>query len=348
MKNYFLILLPILFTLAGCSPGELYKCKGLPTKGAQFFSLHFISDKEGYLVGNIAHLEEGIGWSLARSSTYTSTDSTEGVVYKTTDAGKNWVKVNSNMGTRYAEAVINIEDNQLYILTRDDERYISSTIIKLSLTDYSNITSASFNNADKIWLNGHNISFTVNDSVARLYTLNARLNFIDTIEIADYVMEAGGNGRLNFALVSGFSRYLVEIENKHIKQLHLLRDSYTFTLLNDSMLFAVGPGTTYGNMNEPDAISYNINTGKITPINIFEHPVTVEKILVSGNNVAAIAGNRAWMGGYCYDLYYSTNQGKTWKKKLVNDSYMSIASLYGNTLYIYEGGAIMKKIELGD
>jgi len=338
-----LILINSLFLLLfGCKDeANMIKCKGIPDVNQAFSYMYFKTENEGYLFGTYTEYAELSEKELENPNNIPKTTD-EANIYKTTDGGKNWVKINSSLNYSYFNIATQLNDG-IYILRNDVREDYKFSIANFSVKkgDVENYTNT--NPISAIWSNDNKVFYTNNRGTIKLYSLDKNQN-LDSIGIENYALRGLSINNKSYAIYSsGETSYFgsVDEENKEIK----LSITPKSMVKQDENTILIA-GNTLTDENEISLISYEPNTQQSRAIKKFKNYSIVENLQSNDKAIIGFIGNIK--GAFTeYDLLYSLDKGKTWQiKKLEEPNYVRPSCLINNIVYIYSGGARMQKIVL--
>lgn len=87
--------------MLGCKDeSNMIKCKGIPDVNQTFSYMYFKTDNEGYLFGTYTEYGELSEKELENPNNIPRLID-EANIYKTTDGGRNWIKINSSLNYSY-------------------------------------------------------------------------------------------------------------------------------------------------------------------------------------------------------------------------------------------------------
>lgn len=336
LLNSFILL------LFGCKDeANMIKCKGIPDVNQAFSYMYFKTDNEGYLFGTYTEYEELSEKELEDPNNIPkSTD--EANIYKTTDGGKNWVKINSSLNYSYFNIATQLDDG-IYILRNDVRKDYKFSIANFSIKkgDVENYTNTKPISA--IWSNDNKVFYTNNRGTIKLYSLDKNQN-LDSIGIENYALRGLSINNKSYAIFSsGEASYFGSVDEEN-KEIELSITPKSMVKKDDNTILIAG--NTLTDENEILLISYEPNTQQSRVINKLKNYSIIENLQSNDKAIIGFIGNIK--GAFTeYDLLYSLDKGKTWQiKKLEEPNYVRPSCLIDNIVYIYSGGARMQKIVL--
>ncbi len=327
--------------LFGCkNEVDMIKCKGIPDVNQAFSYMYFKTENEGYLFGTYTEYEELSEKELENPNNIPkSTD--EANIYKTTDGGKNWEKINSILNYKYFD-IATVFNNAVYILRSDEredfkfniEHFDVETEEVKNLLNTKPVVSAIWNNENKIF-------FTNNRGSIKLYSLDKNQG-LDSIGIENYALQGLSINNKSYAIFSSSETSYFGSVDKENKEIKLPIIPSCITKQDDNNILIAGETKT--DDNEISLVSYNVNTKQSKTIKKFKGYSIVDYLQSNDKAIIGFIGN---IKGFFveYDLIYSLDKGNTWKIRTLDESnYVRPSCLIDNILYIYSGGARMQKI----
>ena len=121
----------LLLLLLGCKDeSNMIKCKGIPDVNQTFSYMYFKTDNEGYLFGTYTEYAELSEKELENPNNIPRLID-EANIYKTTDGGRNWIKINSSLNYSYFNICTQL-NGYVYILRNDVRRDYNFSIAVFS------------------------------------------------------------------------------------------------------------------------------------------------------------------------------------------------------------------------
>lgn len=329
----------------GCSTKnnkvDIYSIGGIPDENQSFSYLYFKNQNEGYLFGTIRTFEENNDTKIDTDSEKTNLIE-QANIYKTTDGGRNWELINSKNNFSYFE-MATVFENSICILRNDNSEDFKFNILKLNLLDNSTFVSKEIRPLSVIWNNGRNIHYTSNRNNIKLYSLNEKLNSIDSFFINDYAISAIYFKNTHYAVFSNKENtYFGKVNKEKILNIDLNITPKYLTIQDENKIIIVG--NEKFNNNGIKLVSYDISNGDKKVVAEFKGYSIIQDFQSNNKVICGFIGNidKSFIK---YDLLYSIDKGNTWKiQKLKEDSYIRPNSLNDSTFFIYSGNNMIQKV----
>lgn len=338
-----LILLNSLFLLLfGCKDeANMIKCKGIPDVNQAFSYMYFKTDNEGYLFGTYTEYEELSEKELEDPNNIPkSTD--EANIYKTTDGGKNWVKINSIRDYSYYNNSF-INGNAILIKIIDSKEILKCNLVNFDIsTNKINRLNYNFERMGEIWSNDiKTFVNSKNNGINYIYSVTSDFKKVDSVAIKEVFKDKVIHFRNDFYVLT-WDNHLYNITKQKRDKLSIIPKNIVKQDENTILI----AGNTIKDDNEISLISYEPNTRQSRAIKKFKNYSIIENLQSNDKAIIGFIGNIK--GAFTeYDLLYSLDKGKTWQiKKLEEPNYVRPSCLIDNIVYIYSGGARMQKIVL--
>jgi len=338
-----LILLNSLFLLLfGCNDeANMIKCKGIPDINQAFSYMYFKTENEGYLFGTYTEHEELSEKELEDPNNIPkSTD--EANIYKTTDGGKNWVKINSIRDYSYYNNSF-INGNAILIKIIDSKIILKCNLVNFDIsTNKISRLNYNFERMGEIWSNEIKISVnSKNNGINYIYSITPDFKKVDSAAIKEVFKDKVIKFRNEFYVLT-WDNHLYNIVKQQRDKLPI--NAKNIVKQDENTILIAGNNPTYE--NEISLISYEPNTQQSRVIKKFKNYSIIENLQSNDKVIIGFIGNIK--GAFTeYDLLYSLDKGKTWQiKKLEEPNYVRPSCLINNIAYIYSGGARMQKIVL--
>jgi len=334
-NSLFLILL-------GCKDEHsLINCKGIPNLNQAFSYMHFKTDNEGYLFGTYTEYEELSEKELEDLNNIPRATS-EANIYKTTDGGENWVKINSVANHSYFNIATQLND-EIYILQNDVSKDYKFSIAKFCMKNENIENFKNTKPISAIWSNYNKLYYTNNRGIFKLYALDNEQN-LDSLIIENYALSGLS---LNDSIFSIFSNkettYFGRI-NEESKEIPLPIIPKSMTLQDGKTILIAGKSIT--NKNEISLVSYDLRLNQPMLVKKFKDYSIIENLQSNDKVIIGFIGNVKGVFTE-FDLLYSLDNGRTWQiKKLEEPNYVGPSSLIDNIVYIYSGGSRIQRIVL--
>jgi len=336
------MILSSLFLLISCKKSEtIYTCNGIPDRNQAFSYMYFKTEKEGYLFGTLTTYEELTDQELENPN-HIPDSSYEANIYKTTDGGKNWVKIDSILSYRYFD-IATVFNNDVYILRIDEREDFKFNITQFNILNYKVKKLKDINPISSLWNDNKKVFFTNNENNnIKLYSLDNKQR-VDSAKIKDYALFGLSLKSMSYAIFSDQERtYFGDINKNHEIKLPIIPVNFAKQDKNTILI----AGYTMNDDNEISLVSYDVNTKQSKTIKKFKSYSIIRNLQSNDKAIIGLIGN---IKGFFteYDLLYSLDKGKTWKiKKMEESNYVSPSCLIDNIVYVYSGGARMQKIVL--
>ena len=208
----------LLLLLLGCKPeSNMIKCKGIPDVNQTFSYMYFKTDNEGYLFGTYTEYAELSEKELENPNNIPRLID-EANIYKTTDGGRNWIKINSSLNYSYFNICTQL-NGYVYILRNDVRKDYNFSIAVFSIEKGYIEKIIKTKPISAIWNNNSKVFYTNNRGPIKLYSLDKNQN-IDSIDIENYALQGIGINEKSYAIFSsGETSYFgsAEKENNEIK-----------------------------------------------------------------------------------------------------------------------------------
>ena len=122
MKRNKVLILLIIFISVNCTQNsnfkrELIQANGMPDVDQDFSFMHFINVDEGYLFGTLSIWSDTSNEQIENSNKKNHFTE-EANIYKTTDGGKNWIKIDSINNCSYSKNAT-YYDGSIYIYLKN-------------------------------------------------------------------------------------------------------------------------------------------------------------------------------------------------------------------------------------
>lgn len=320
----------------------MIRCKGIPHVNQAFSYMYFKTENEGYLFGAYTRHEKLSAEELENPNNIISKSTYEANIYKTTDGGNNWVKINSSLNHSYFDIATQL-NNGIYILREDVREDYKFDIIYFNIKNEDVKSIRNVKPISAIWNDNDTVFFTNNTGSIKRYSLDENQN-LDSIGIENYVLRGLSINNKSYAIYSSIETSyfgIVDEENKEIK-LSIIPKSIV-KQDEGNILIA---GNTLMDNNEVSLISYEVDTQQLRVIKKFRNYSIIKNLQSNDKVIVGFIGNITGVFTE-YDLLYSLDKGKTWQiKKLEESNYVRPSCLINNIVYIYSGGARMQKIVL--
>lgn len=338
-----LILLNSLFLLLfGCKDeANMIKCKGISDVNQAFSYMYFKTENEGYLFGTYTEYEELSEKELEDPNNIPkSTD--EANIYKTTDGGKNWVKINSIRDYSYYNNSF-INGNAILIKIIDSKEILKCNLVNFDIsTNKINRLNYNFERMGEIWSNDiKTFVNSKNNGINYIYSITPDFKKVDSAAIKEVFKDKVIHFRNDFYVLT-WDNHLYNITKQKRDNLSIIPKNIVKQDENTILI----AGNTIKDDNEISLISYEPNTQQSRAIKKFKNYSIIENLQSNDKAIIGFIGNIK--GAFTeYDLIYSLDKGKTWQiKKLEEPNYVRPSCLINNIVYIYSGGARMQKIVL--
>lgn len=332
----------LLLLLLGCKDeSNMIKCKGITDVNQTFSYMYFKTDNEGYLFGTYTEYAELSEKELENPNNIPRLID-EANIYKTTDGGRNWIKINSCLNYSYFNICTQL-NGYVYILRNDVRRDYNFSIAVFSTKKGYIEKIIKIKPISAVWNDNSKVYYTNNRGSIKLYSLDKNQN-IDSVDIENYALQGIGINEKSYAIFSsGETSYFgsAEKENNEI-ELSIMPKSIV-SQENNTIIIA---GNTLSDANEISLISYEPYAHRLRVIKKIKNYSIIENLQSNDKATIGFIGNIK--GAFIeYDLLYSLDKGKTWQiKKLEEPNYIRPSCLINNIVYIYSGGARMQKIVL--
>jgi len=344
MKRNKVLILLIIFISVNCTQNsnfkrELIQANGMPDVDQDFSFMHFINVDEGYLFGTLSIWSDTSNEQIENSNKKNHFTE-EANIYKTTDGGKNWIKIDSINNCSYSKNAT-YYDGSIYIYLKNSIKNYTNSLLRFKIADSSiTVLKYNFERIGEIWINENKICIIyTNNDISKILVTNRDLKKIDSICI-DKSFRSNILSVMNQSVVLTYYNQLYNItKNRRINFTDSLF-SYITVKNNSEILILVHKN------NNINILAVNIITNKLKRIGRIPGYHIVYDLQSNNKIITCFVGN---MEGFfnCYDLLYSVDEGKTWKiRKLTESSYVFPSCLIDNILYIYSGGARIQKIIL--
>lgn len=338
-----LLVLSSLLLLSGCKKEEtIYTCNGIPDMNQAFSYMYFKSETEGYLFGTLTAYQELTEKELQDPDNIPeSTD--EANIYKTTNGGKNWVKIDSISDYSFYTNAYLDGKNSIFIKIIDSKENLKNNLVRFDIKS-NKITRLNFNfeRMGQIWSDNNKVFInSKNNDVNTIYLTTYNFKEIDSIKANKIFKENIISVKNNFYVLT-WDNELYNISKKVTLQLPLIPAN----LVKQEESRILIAGNTLTDENEISLISYDVNTAQSKTLKKFKNYSVIENMQSNNRAIIGFIGNIK--GAFTeYDLFYSLDKGKTWQiKKLEEPNYVRPSCLIDNIVYIYSGGARMQKIIL--
>jgi hypothetical protein len=336
------MILSSLFLLISCKKSEtIYTCNGIPDENQAFSYMYFKTEKEGYLFGTLTTYEELTDQELENPNNIPkSTD--EANIYKTTDGGKNWKKIDSILCYKYFD-IATVFNNDVYILRSDEREDFKFNITQFNILNYKVKKLKDINSISSLWNDNKKVFFTNNENNIKLYSLDNKQR-VDSAKIKDYALFGLSLKSMSYAIFSNKDRTYFGDINKTNQEIKLPIKPTNLAKQNKNTILIAG--NTMNDDNEISLVSYDVNTKQSKTIKKFKSYSIIQNLQSNDKAIIGFIGNIK--GAFTeYDLLYSLDKGKTWKiKKIEESNYVRPSCLIDNIVYVYSGGARMQKIVL--
>lgn len=333
-----MILSSLILFIACEKHDSVYLCNGL--KGEPCF-MYFKTIDEGYIFNNSTQSEKMTDEELNNPNYFPKTTD-KATIYKTTDGGENWVKVDSILNYKYFD-IATVFNNAVYILRSDEKEDFKFNIMRFNISNNNVKNLKDINSISSLWHDNENVFFTSNTNTINFYSLDKNQK-LDSANIKDYVLSGLSLKNLSYAIFSNKERTYFGGINKSNFEIELPITPVNLVKQNDNTILIAG--NTKKVENEISLVSFNANTKKSKIIKKFKNYSIVHNLQSNNKAIIGFIGNIN--GAFTeYDLLYSLDNGKNWQiKKLEEPNYAHPSCLVDNVVYIYSGGARMQKIIL--
>jgi hypothetical protein len=341
MKIYAVPMI-LLFLLLGCKmETNMFKCSGIPDGNQNLAFMYFKTEKEGYMFGTYTLFKELTEKQLDYPNNAPKA-TTEANIYKTTDGGKNWVKIDS-IGNYSFYNNASVNGNSVLIKRIDSRADLKSHLVRFDLSNYKiSHLNFHFERMGQIWSNDERVFInSKNQGVNHIYSTNYNFEEIDSVRVSQVFKENAIKLDDDFYILT-WEDELYNISKQESYKLPVIARG--IVRQNENSILIAGSSST--DENEISLLSYDIDNKQLKTINRFKGYSIISNLQSNDRLITGFIGN---INGLFteYDLLYSIDKGQNWQiKKLEESSYVSPSCLVDNIIYIYSGGARMQKIVL--
>lgn len=338
----FVLLISFFMLFFGCNKkADMIKCNGIPDVNQAFSYMYFKTENEGYLFGTYTEYEELSEKELENPNNIPkSTD--EANIYKTTDGGKNWVKINSIRDYSYYNNSF-INGNAILIKIIDSKEILKCNLVNFDIsTNKISRLNYNFERMGEIWSNDTKTFVnSKNNGINYIYSITPNFKKVDSTAIKEVFKDKVINFRNDFYVLT-WDNHLYNIVKQQRSKLPIIPKSIVKQDENNILI----AGNILTDENEISLVSYDVNTQQSKTIKKFKNYSIIEDLQSNDKAIIGFIGNIKGVFTE-YDLLYSLDKGKTWQiKKLDEPNYVRPNSLINNIVYIYSGAARMQKIVL--
>jgi len=337
-----LLFTSLIILLLGCKDEHgIIKCKGIPDTNQAFSYMYFKTENEGYLFGTYTKYEELSEKELEDPNNIPRSTS-EANIYKTTDGGKNWVKINSVLNHSYLNIATKLNDD-IYILQNDERKDYNFCIVKFCMKNENIENYKSIKSISEIWSSNNKLYYTNNRDTFRLYTLDNEQN-MDSSIVDNYALVGLSLNDYLYSIFSTKETTYFSRVNGESKEIQLPVIPKDMTVQDENTILIAGNSLT--NHNEISLVSYDFKTNQLKSVKKLKDYSLIENLQSNGNVIIGFIGNIKGVFTE-YDLLYSLDHGRTWQvKKLKEPNFVRPSSLIDNIVYIYSGGSRIQRIVL--
>lgn len=341
MKNLLIYSL-IILAIIGCkdsfknkSKTEIIRYKGMD---GQSVYLCFISPKIGYSFNNKTITDwDKVTDEQLDDPNYFPKSTDEATIYKTTDGGKNWKKINSILSYKYFD-IATVFNNDVYILRSDEREDFKFNITQFNILNYKVKNLNEINPISSLWNDNEKVFYTNNWNTINLYSLDNKQR-VDSATIKDYVLFGLSLKSMSYAIFSDKERTYFGNINKTNQEIKLPITPTNITKQDKNTILIAG--NTINDDNEISLVSYDVNTKQSRIIKRFKNYSIIQDLQSNDKAIVGFIGNIK--GAFTeYDMFYSLDKGKTWNLHKLEDRFsIKPNCLLDNVLYI-NGGVITK------
>jgi hypothetical protein len=312
--------------------------------------MYFRTHNEGFLVANYSLMDNELESKLntqnidARDISVLNNTTREANIYKTTDGGKNWVKIDSIIGHMYSSSMF-INKSSIFLEVTEYNNFSNRKIINFDLKS-EGFTKLKFNfeNLGLIWANDSIIYVeSKKDKNRCIYSLYNNFSNIDSITLDDSISFKDKVIKFDNDFYSlTWNKNIYNITKKYSYKLKLIPVDLAIQD-KDKIIIA---GRRIENENEVLLISYDVKSKNCSIVKEFNNYAVVSNLSSNEKAIVCFLGN--YDGHFIkYDLCYSLDKGRTWKiKELDEPHFIFPVSLLDNVIYIFTRPNKIQKIEL--
>lgn len=350
MKKFIIVLI-LIFTILGCNIKPNYiDCKGLSDNHLSYCHMYFRTHNEGYLVANYTLKDDELKIKLnkqridSRDVSILNNTTREANIYKTTDGGKNWVKIDSIIGYLYTSTLF-VNKSSIFLDAIGYFEFSKRKIVNFDIMNESSIKlKYIFENMGLIWAKDSILYVeSRNNKNQRIYALHDNLSKIDSIPLSDSISlkdKVIKHDNDFYSLTWKKSIYNISTKNNY--KLILNPDDLAIQDKNKIII----AGNSFENENEVLLVSYDVKSKNCSIVKEFNNYAVVSNLSSNDKAIVCFLGN--YDGHFLkYDLCYSLDKGLTWKIKELNEPHFIFpVSLLDNVIYIFTRPNKIQKIEL--
>ena len=268
------MILSSLFLLIGCKKSEtIYTCNGIPNENQAFSYMYFKTEKEGYLFGTLTTYEELTEKELENPNNIPDS-SDEANIYKTTDGGKNWKKIDSILNYKYFD-IATVFNNAVYILRSDEREDFKFNITQFSISNYEVKNLKDINSISSLWNGNEKVFYTNNRNNINFYSLDNNQR-VDSANIKDYALFGLSLKNMSYAIFSNKERTYFGGINKTNQEIKLPITPANLAKQNENTILIAG--NTMNDDNEISLVSYDVNTKQSKTIKKFKNYSIIQNL----------------------------------------------------------------------
>ena len=267
-------------------------------------------------------------------------------VYKTSDGGHKWFKINEFKNCSFYNDALSFKD-KVFLHAFDERKELRSYLVmfnennnKISFLNYN------FERMGEIWHNNDKIYvISQKNNFNKIVSTDENFEIVDSTNVDNTVFMNEVCNLNNHCFVLTWANKLYDITNK--KSINLSENKYSqITKVNNEEILL------FSNEKENDKVviieKYNIKTHKRRHIKELKDYSIINEFKSNDSVIAGFVGNI--VGVFTeYDLLYSLDKGETWETYHLNDpNYYTPNCLIGNIMYLINGDKIIQKIRFGN